>query len=661
MKMAVRKNMNEAKFGMHYFMWLNPEYWDAKKGASIPSKGRYYSSDDKVIKKHMEEIKNLGIDYVIFHIGVVRNDGNYKNTSLIPIAEKAAWHAKEISMQYTFMLDVDITGEPRDSIRPESVFKTLDELGRKGLLSNLPIGPNGKPLIFTFSPPAGGYIKRINAILQENYKNYECRHLVYYSDEIWARSGAALEADGYSKFWEPSPNVKNIGGFSSIISGYNDRALNRPHIVPIVPRSEGIHLYNQFYSALAAGSKHILVYGWNEYLESTEIEPSTTDNGGSYRALLTMISSYKKGEKVSEQDIVTENWKSLIDSSVQNQDITKYNGKIKEGIDINETIDALYQVILGRKADSEGLKHWASQFERGVNIPAIISKISNSAEARTRSASLYSAVSGQVLTEAEFKEEYEVLDIDGLSLLAKRDDPVQNEIRRFGQHEPWVTRALLTRLNPNSVMVDVGANIGALALLAARQVRGGGRVYAVEAHPRNAQILFENARRNNASNLNVLPFALSDQIGSILMLCGHDTTNAAIRHQSADGLTDRRFTIVPTIAFDRLFFDLEKIDLIKVDIEGHEPRMLAGAKESIRRHKPVIVSEFSPEYIRDAGCGTGEGYLEDIVSLGYKISIIHRKKDLEFVGTDIKLTIQRWSEAMKESITHLDLLFEYGT
>lgn len=73
------------------------------------------------------------------------------------------------------------------------------------------------------------------------------------------------------------------------------------------------------------------------------------------------------------------------------------------------------------------------------------------------------------------------------------------------------------------------------------------------------------------------------------MFCGANTSNGAVRGGDEGVLRDPRFVNVPSITLDQLFLDAERLDLIKIDIEGHEPKALRGAEKVIRKHRPVII------------------------------------------------------------------------
>ncbi|EQB00631.1 hypothetical protein L288_18070 [Sphingobium quisquiliarum P25] len=492
-------------------------------------------------------------------------------------------------------------------------------------------------MLLTFSPPGGEYLERLNDMLDN--EGFEYVHQVYYPQESWEEHGASLAHAGYVHFWQPQPEVAVIKRFSSIIPGYNDRLYGRETKVPIVPRSDGKLLHNQFTSAIEGGAQHVIIYGWNEYIEATQIEPTKDDGGAAYELTKGLIAAQRAGKLLSEQEAI-ELWHRARLSGTQ---VNLWEGDMMK---THAFVGALYEGVLGRQADPAGRAGWIANLKKGMAPADVVRGFLSAREAK-----------GSVEPAAARAFETEELSYHDMTLVVKAGDPVQEEIRRFGEHEPWVTNALLAKLTPDSVMVDIGANVGSLSLLAGKHAPEG-IVYAIEAFPDNSKFLQENVRRNGVSNVRIIPIGASDQPGFMTMFCGANTSNGAVRGGDEDVLRDPRFVNVPSITLDQLFSDAERLDLIKIDIEGHEPKALRGAEKVIRKHRPVIICEFSPAYIEAAQCGDPSEFLRFIFSLGYSAKVLHRTAEPESVGGSVEAVMAHYQQAMESRITHLDLMFE---
>jgi FkbM family methyltransferase len=158
---------------------------------------------------------------------------------------------------------------------------------------------------------------------------------------------------------------------------------------------------------------------------------------------------------------------------------------------------------------------------------------------------------------------------------------------------------LVSLLKPGGVALDVGANIGAISTplgLAAKRI--GARVISFEPFPRNAEWLRQNLQLNQVEDVvTVVNCGLSSAPGEATLLLREDfETGAGIGNASvAEPGIDERFQKV-TIQLNTLddlwpSFGSPRVDIIKIDIEGHEDRFFLGAKQTLALHRPAIVIE----------------------------------------------------------------------
>lgn len=147
--------------------------------------------------------------------------------------------------------------------------------------------------------------------------------------------------------------------------------------------------------------------------------------------------------------------------------------------------------------------------------------------------------------------------------------------------EPALISFLLARLSTRDRFFDVGANIGLISLPVA--LGCGAKVHSFEPAAENVARLHHNAALNHLSNLEVVPVALSERPGS-LMIGG---VNSMTRHVTADsGET------VPATTIDAYVRSVgADPSVIKIDVEGHEESVLRGASETLGRCKPLLLCE----------------------------------------------------------------------
>ena len=162
-----------------------------------------------------------------------------------------------------------------------------------------------------------------------------------------------------------------------------------------------------------------------------------------------------------------------------------------------------------------------------------------------------------------------------------------------GFWEAWVTQFLARVVLPGMTVVDVGANFGYFTLLLADGVGETGSVLAVEPNPEAATMLCESVALNGfEARTRVSACALGDAPGTaLLFLPDHEPKNASIvdNMYSLGGRTIE----TPVRTLDELASDGPRIDFIKIDAEGSEPRIWAGMQEIVRRDRPRLLLEFN--------------------------------------------------------------------
>ncbi len=147
-------------------------------------------------------------------------------------------------------------------------------------------------------------------------------------------------------------------------------------------------------------------------------------------------------------------------------------------------------------------------------------------------------------------------------------------------------RSLLDRLaRPGFQVVDVGANIGYYMLYLARRVGATGAVCCLEPEPENFVELARNVERNGLTNVRALPVAAGAADGEASLLPGINGVIESER-ESAGSLT------VPLRSLDSLLPG--PVDLLKIDVEGYEGHVLAGAAGLLARCRPALFVEIHP-------------------------------------------------------------------
>jgi FkbM family methyltransferase len=173
-----------------------------------------------------------------------------------------------------------------------------------------------------------------------------------------------------------------------------------------------------------------------------------------------------------------------------------------------------------------------------------------------------------------------------------------------GAFEPETRRALSRLVRPGDQVVDVGANVGAQTLPLARLVGPSGRVVAVEP----TASAFAKLRRNLALNaeLEARVTAFHGWLGSGEAAAPPAAYSSwplvrqdGLHRQHLGRLESTDGAVATTLDALVAAQALPRVDLIKVDVDGAEPEVLAGGRVLLERHRPVLYLEFAPYLHRD--------------------------------------------------------------
>lgn len=192
---------------------------------------------------------------------------------------------------------------------------------------------------------------------------------------------------------------------------------------------------------------------------------------------------------------------------------------------------------------------------------------------------------------------------------------VDREILSKGVFEPESTYWVNHILKEGMTVLDVGANFGYFTVQFSRLVGNTGRVYAFEPSDHFHRRLSEHLRLNECSNVTVLKMGLSD-VKEDLQLLIDDSTATLYWHDDA-----KKPVAIETIHLETLdsyveAAGLSKIDFIKIDIDGTEPRFIAGAQKTLKKFKPVLLIEFAQLVLMAAGSDV-PALAKQLKDLGY--------------------------------------------
>lgn len=195
-------------------------------------------------------------------------------------------------------------------------------------------------------------------------------------------------------------------------------------------------------------------------------------------------------------------------------------------------------------------------------------------------------------------------------------------------------------IKPGMVVVDIGAHIGYFTRMFSKLVGTTGIVYAYEADPENFSFLQKNTK--HLSNVKIFPLAITDTQGTIDFY--HYPDKAGCHSILSNVPLDfRKEKIsVPCEDLDSLITKqkIDRVDYIKMDIEGGETAALRGMKKLLENPLPItLVIEFAPAWIHAAG-NSPLTFLQNLTARGFKIFAIKDSARLISIIPDTEKSFQ---------------------
>jgi FkbM family methyltransferase len=240
--------------------------------------------------------------------------------------------------------------------------------------------------------------------------------------------------------------------------------------------------------------------------------------------------------------------------------------------------------------------------------------------------------------------------VDDLTIYVDPNDHVIGEfLRQQGAYEPDVTAAVRRYLSPGACFVDVGAAFGYYSVVAGRCVGSGGTVIAIEPGPQNQRLLLLNLQANAVETAEVHQVALSDE--PAIWRYGRSGANGQITPFDGDPRSLGSYDLVRATTLDRLVGE-RAVEVMKIDVEGAEGRVLRGGEATLKRSMPVVLFEFSPPSLEATSGMAGGELLGFLGSLGYNV---------DFTEGHLATATPRSSDEIMEAFDdyagdHLDLI-----
>ena len=202
-------------------------------------------------------------------------------------------------------------------------------------------------------------------------------------------------------------------------------------------------------------------------------------------------------------------------------------------------------------------------------------------------------------------------------------------------YEPDVCAALAFFLKPGHVFVDCGANVGYFSVIAGKIVGSAGRVIAIEANPVTYVLLERNLRANQlGTGVNLAVTSREGEVELFVPPTGDifsvtqpgglvSTSNAEVIKVKAQTLPEMLSSL-----------NINRVDLIKVDVEGGELDILESSADLLRKRRPVVICEY--------GTTTWPAFGATIERLEKLLHVCQYKSGIFDVKSQAVVPVQAW-------------------
>jgi len=210
---------------------------------------------------------------------------------------------------------------------------------------------------------------------------------------------------------------------------------------------------------------------------------------------------------------------------------------------------------------------------------------------------------------------------DGITLLSLRDfDPAP------------LTDPELQALSPGDNVLDLGGNIGMVAIYMAHKVGPEGHVWVYEPDRKNQKLLQQHLTLNGVSNVTLVPAGVWRESGTLTFYEGGTYTSSFVMTDYIEKQPDHyEVTSIPVVTLDEEYHrhQWKKLDFIKMDIEGSETKALEGAR--------TLLSELSPLLLIETHTSEGKCTAPEIrawlTSLGYQVTERRREHNPTLIAS----------------------------
>lgn len=299
-----------------------------------------------------------------------------------------------------------------------------------------------------------------------------------------------------------------------------------------------------------------------------------------------------------------------------------------------------YRLLLKREPTKEELQTWMSHVTQyGFDINRMVHNF------------LYGE---EFIKLQEIESQPYCVNLESFKLFVRKNDYATGaSIAKNKAYEPLVANEIKQRLSVGDTFIDISANVGYHTMLAASIVGKNGRVIAFEPLPNNCELLNLSIAENEFDQVALYPYAVGEKDDTLTLMVEGTYSNAHLQTSIEGSIHHTDEVSVRVVALDNFLADIDRINMIKIDIEGVEPLAWRGMENLIRKFRPLVLTEFFPDFIKRASQIEPALFLDIIEGQGYEILVLDRFSEKATAPKGKDEILQLYANS---SATHLDLL-----
>lgn len=213
-----------------------------------------------------------------------------------------------------------------------------------------------------------------------------------------------------------------------------------------------------------------------------------------------------------------------------------------------------------------------------------------------------------------------VKEIQGINYELNLKEVIDSSLYYSGTYENDEEKLVDELLNPGMIAFDIGANFGYYTFRMAKKVEPGGTIYAFEPTTWAYDKLLRNASLNpNITNIEYMKIALSDSTAEKEL---NIQSSYRIDNKNGNFIGKYKITSLDEFVRDNHF---NKIDFIKMDVDGYEGKIIRGSQYVLKKYHPIILMEICPSML-EKNMDHVSDLIEILTSLGYKYWSTEKKE-----------------------------------